>query len=136
MLNQLEDLSAEEAKKLCLGLRQIPISTQSGLVDITEYWIQGDERYFDIFIHTKNDSVVWFQVTFRGLYLEWANQIFKSGTTHEFEVKEPNKAPSNRFLTGERDVNNMLIRQVSKIISQSSIPLLLKMNSILQKTLN
>lgn len=131
MLNQLKDLSEEDAKKLCQGLRHIPTNKQSNLKDITEHWVQGDERYFDIFIHTHVDEITWFQVTFRGFYLEYSKGNFKSGKTHEFELSEPNKVPSTQFLSGERDINTLLIQQIIKIISLSSNSLLKKMNTIL-----
>jgi len=78
----------ESVEELSRSLEKI--SQKKLKYEIVRHWFQGKEPYFDLFVNTLNDKLIWFQFTFRGRSICWSEQdpIVRTGITTEYAMND------------------------------------------------
>jgi hypothetical protein len=112
------DLTQSHLKDLAQGIRLIPSNKNSDAESDISLWYQGNEPYFDIFLSIKNNKLFWFQVTFRGRFIELKNNQLTSGSTNEYMIDPDDHAPSSKMLSPEVELDIGLLKIIHSILEQ------------------
>jgi hypothetical protein len=114
------NIDEDEITKLGQALRSVESAklkkTPGGL---QEFWFQGKERYFDVFVTEDKKQIKWIQVTFRGHYLEWKNSSLTWGKAEDLKTSSQ-KAPASKALKPQTAISTDFVEVVIAILEENT----------------
>ena len=85
---------------------------------VQEFWFQGGEPYFDVFISKEKQKIIWIQATFRGQFLECKNSSLTYGNTNDFQISSQ-KSPASKKLQVESELNPEFVELIISMLEES-----------------
>jgi hypothetical protein len=75
--------------------------------DVVRHWFQGGEPYFDLFLNTLADRIVWFQFTFRGNSICWSQQdpVLRTGVTTDYAMNDVSFYSATKTVRLDEEIN-------------------------------
>jgi len=101
------DLAASSAQLGELASSLERISQKKLKHDVVRHWFQGGEPYFDLFVNTLNNHLVWFQFTFRGNSICWSEQdpILRTGVTTDYATNDVSFYSATKTVRLDEEIN-------------------------------
>lgn len=75
--------------------------------DVLRHWFQGREPYFDLFVNTREDHLLWFQFTFRGNSICWSAQdpVLRTGVTTDYAMNDVSFYSATKIVNLDEEIN-------------------------------
>jgi hypothetical protein len=83
---------------------------------IKRIWFQGEEPYFDVFFHLKDNKILWFQFTLRGKSLSWDSTGWQTGITNELRQDDVKYYPASKTIETDHNTNSDFMKLVKSIL--------------------
>ena len=105
----------ETIEELAASLEKI--SQKKLKYEIVRHWFQGREPYFDLFVNTLHDTLVWFQFTFRGHSICWSQQdpIIRTGVTTDFALQDVSYYSATKTVKLDEEIDPQFLAFCKKL---------------------
>lgn len=86
--------------------------------DVLRHWFQGSEPYFDLFVNTRENHLLWFQFTFRGNSICWSEQdpVLRTGVTTDYAMNDVSFYSATKTVNLDEEVNRGFLAFTRSII--------------------